>query len=236
MVGRYGPDQREGGPRLPVPVLSVPPGQPAPGPQGTAYTQTQYVSYVGIAGGTTEAFAGSGFTETRQTDGANTTGCCTGGDVTAGGPLVPNTAFPLVQITDGTSNTLLVSEQDDYLFQMDGTPVDWSTGWHGWLIATSQTAIPGNPAFSPLDSRMMGLTSIRYQINQKRGWPIGGDCGGLGVCPNFGNNVPLNSAHTGGVNAVFCDGSVRFLSDSTSLLTLAEMATRDDGQVIANIP
>jgi prepilin-type N-terminal cleavage/methylation domain-containing protein/prepilin-type processing-associated H-X9-DG protein len=199
------------------------------------YTNIQYVSYVGIAGGTREAFAGSGFNETRQTNGANNTGCCTGGDVTGGGPLVPNMAVKLVQIPDGTSNTMIVSEQDDYLIQQDGTRVDWSTGWHGWLIGTSQTTVPGDPNYNPNDSRMFGLTSIRYQINQKRGWANGGDCGGTGVCPNFGNNVPLNSAHTGGVNALFCDGSVHFLTDSITLTTLAELATRDDGLVV-NLP
>ncbi|MFO0866309.1 MAG: H-X9-DG-CTERM domain-containing protein [Gemmataceae bacterium] len=36
---------------------------------------------------------------------------------------------------------------------------------------------------------------------------------------------------TGGVNILLGDGSVRFLSDSTSLDTLAR-ATRDDGTVL----
>jgi prepilin-type processing-associated H-X9-DG protein len=79
---------------------------------------------------------------------------------------------------------------------------------------------------------MFGLTSIRYQMNQKTGWTNGGDCGGQGVCPNFGCDIPLNSTHLGGVNILLCDGSVRFLSDSTPLLTLAELATRDDAMSI----
>jgi prepilin-type N-terminal cleavage/methylation domain-containing protein/prepilin-type processing-associated H-X9-DG protein len=201
-------------------------------PAGITYSGVQRVTYVGIAGATASAFAGSGYVEVRETKGAATTGCCTGGDVTAGGVLNPNLAVALENVTDGTSNTIAVSEQADYLTQQDGTQVDWGTGWHGWLIGTSQTAIPGQPAYSPLDSRMFGLTSIRYQVDQKNGWLNGGDCGGAGVCPNFGCNVPLNSAHIGGVNALFCDGSVRFLIDSLPLLTLAELATRDDGQVL----
>ena len=47
-----------------------------------------------------------------------------------------------------------------------------------------------------------------------------------------GANVPLNSTHTGGVNVAYADGSVRFLSDSTPLSVLAQLATRDDGTVI----
>ena len=42
----------------------------------------------------------------------------------------------------------------------------------------------------------------------------------------------LCTPHSGGVNALLGDGSVRFLRDSTDLLTLARLATRDDGGVV----
>jgi len=199
-------------------------------PAGTTYSRVQRVTYVGISGATPDAFAGSGYVESRHTAGAGTTGCCTGGSVTAGGPLVPNHAPRLTDITDGTSNTMAVSEQSDFLTVVSGAKVDWQTGWHGWLIGTSQAGVPG-PGWPNGDSRIFGLTTVRYQINQKSGWPTAGDCGGRGVCPNFGANTPLTSTHTGGVNAAFCDGSVRFLRDSTPLLTLATLSTRDDGLV-----
>jgi prepilin-type processing-associated H-X9-DG protein len=62
-------------------------------------------------------------------------------------------------------------------------------------------------------------------------------CGGSQRAPGAGwnsegANVPLVSNHSGGVNALFGDGSVHFLSDATDLLTLAQLATRDDGMVI----
>jgi hypothetical protein len=37
------------------------------------------------------------------------------------------------------------------------------------------------------------------------------------------------------VNALFADGAVHFLSDNTDILTLARLATRDDGAVV-NLP
>jgi prepilin-type processing-associated H-X9-DG protein len=50
----------------------------------------------------------------------------------------------------------------------------------------------------------------------------------------MGTNIPLNSAHSGGVNALYGDGSVKFLRDSLPLNTLAQLAIRDDGIPLAN--
>lgn len=216
-------------PSSPLPRNAV-----AMSPAGTTYSDVQRVTYVGISGATTQAFTGSGYIETRQTNAANTTGCCTGGDISGGGMLVANVTLRFSDVTDGTSNTLAVSEQSDFLIQKDGTKVDWQTGWHGWLIGTSQLGAPGTSGMNAADNRTFGLVTIRYQNNQKRGWANGGDCS-QGVCPNFGSNVPLNSAHPGGVNAVFGDGSVRYLINNTPLLTLAQLATRDEG-VATNAP
>jgi prepilin-type processing-associated H-X9-DG protein len=95
-----------------------------------------------------------------------------------------------------------------------------------------------NPASAWMDARGQTYTTIRYRINQKNGWTCGG-APGIGVCGggsgfwnSEGANVPLVSAHTNGVNALFGDGSVRFLVNATDLLTLARLATRDDGGVV----
>jgi prepilin-type processing-associated H-X9-DG protein len=50
-----------------------------------------------------------------------------------------------------------------------------------------------------------------------------------------GANILLVSAHSGGVNALFADGSVHSLGDITNLLTLARLATRDDNGVITGV-
>ena len=86
-----------------------------------------------------------------------------------------------------------------------------------------------------MDSRGQTFTTVRYRINQKTGWTPASYVGVVNVPSRWqseGANVPLVSAHSGGVNALLGDGSVRFLRDSTDLLTLARLATRDDGGVV----
>jgi prepilin-type N-terminal cleavage/methylation domain-containing protein/prepilin-type processing-associated H-X9-DG protein len=43
-----------------------------------------------------------------------------------------------------------------------------------------------------------------------------------------------NSGHTGGVNLLLCDGSVRFAPDSISLATWRAVGTRDGGEVVGS--
>ena len=47
------------------------------------------------------------------------------------------------------------------------------------------------------------------------------------------NETPFTSNHPVGVNAVFCDGSVRFLQRQLPLATLQAMATKGLGEVIS---
>jgi prepilin-type processing-associated H-X9-DG protein len=43
----------------------------------------------------------------------------------------------------------------------------------------------------------------------------------------------LSSAHPGGANVLICDGSVKFLKDSTSLTTVWALGSRDQGEVLS---
>ena len=62
----------------------------------------------------------------------------------------------------------------------------------------------------------------------------GGDC-----CPggahDWGNGIiPPRSRHTGGVNTLFGDGSLRFIQNSVTLITFQCLGNRADGQVLGD--
>lgn len=98
----------------------------------------------------------------------------------------------------------------------------------GWFNRPQLPSGGGNPG----DCRPFNTTTIRYAINLKRnGWVNAAM--GVGVHHNFGANIPLNSAHTGGVNILFGDGAVRFVTDTIPLATLQALATRDGGEPIS---
>jgi prepilin-type processing-associated H-X9-DG protein len=191
-------------------------------------------TYAGIAGATDDLVAAE---SARQNTGANVDSCvpCAGGKSAAGGVLFPNSQVRLNEISDGASNTMIVSESASELVTTDGQKRPWYSGRGGMYIGANSLSPP--PSYrSGGDNRHQNLLSIRYRINRKTGWTPGpngqGDCGTVGVCANQGNNYPLTSDHPGGVNALFADGAVRFLRDDLSPSTLGLLAVRDDGSVI----
>ncbi len=210
---------------------SSPTGDTVPSPfAGSNIQANHYVAVTGAINGLIP-----GYTETRIFNNNGSVGCCSGGIASAGGAIVPgiDAKLALNHLTDGTTNVILVSEQNDFLTTANGNKVKWGVGLlHGWMIGWHTTATPNNGT-NIGDARTFQMTTIRYAINRKTGWTNApGNCGTQGVCDNMGTNIPLNSAHSGGVNALMGDGSVRFLRDSLDIATLARLATRDDGQPI----
>ncbi len=133
-----------------------------------------------------------------------------GGAITAG-------QVRITDITDGTSNTLLFSEdagrQQVYAFS---TPVQPnSPGAAGWTL---------NAAWADYN------IYIDAQAWNSTGLVNTGGCNAIGAS----NNNSFYSFHTGGVNAVRCDGSVSFMQNSTAPSVLGALISKQGGEVFNN--
>ncbi len=191
---------------------------------------TEHPQYFGIMGATD----GDGFTNPAGRK-ALCCGCCGNqaatGLVTSGGMLVPLSNKNLKDVTDGATNQLLVGESSMFVLDVpNGTRNVDVQGVHGMLMGSPNlTSIDASPGGT--FERQFNLTTVRYApnapaVNNNASWP--------GIDDNFGVNKPLNSAHTGGVHGLLCDGSVRFVSNNVDMLTLRRLCTRDDGQVLGD--
>jgi len=130
------------------------------------------------------------------------------------------------QVTDGTSNSILMYEDVGRNEMMDGSggppnnyldPID-NKGRRHWRWAEPDNASGASK-------------TINNNNNPKDGPP---------TCPwtahDCGPNNEMFSFHPGGANALFGDGSVRFLSELTSLRMVYALSTREGGEVLEATP
>jgi prepilin-type N-terminal cleavage/methylation domain-containing protein len=174
-------------------------------------------SYVPICGAANGLITSPAYTDSSR---VNTSG--SGGSTNAyNGMLFPNSQLKFKDCTDGTSKAMIIGEQSDFLTDTSGVKQPWqSSGSFGWTLGTPHN-LPDQDSYN--------RTTIRHPINQKSGW----DGTTLGVGVGTAGNIPLNSAHPGGVQSLLLDGAVRFLTDETTMQTLAQLAIRDDGGTVA---
>ncbi|MDR3635062.1 MAG: DUF1559 domain-containing protein [Isosphaeraceae bacterium] len=137
------------------------------------------------------------------------------------------------EITDGTSNTIAFGEDagrderfispytEGYQVQPNGTTPygnAQSMRYWRWAAPDSGWGVSGQPnnKFRPM--------------NETSPWTaFPGTTGGN----NAGANDELFSYHSGGVNCLFGDGSVRFIKDSIALTTLRAAISLNGGEVIS---
>ena len=207
--------------------------------------------YMGIAG-TVRGFGGVNELRTWPQNGLAPTATTStvAGIVSAGGVLYSQSRVKLLQISDGTSNQMMVAECGQWITFADGRKFDLRPGGDlGFTAGTYTTSAPPNGTNNQsVDYQTYNCSTIRYRINQVKGFNSAnvtptGTAGGWGdpregvmltVGSGNGSNFPISSPHTGGANVLFGDGTVRFLRDDISLENLGRLATRDDGLVLDN--
>ena len=135
-------------------------------------------------------------------------------------------------ITDGTSNTLALVEYLTGKEQID-IRASFITNRGGsqflYMTLTPNSPAPDNlldwPCFCPADGGGPNGTSS-YNVPSKNLPCVGDNGDGFG-----GNNYAgARSRHTGGVNVVLCDGSVRFISNDITFATWQSLGWIADGQ------
>jgi prepilin-type processing-associated H-X9-DG protein len=124
----------------------------------------------------------------------------------------------LADITDGSSNTLAGTDQ---ITVNNGWSDKRGSYWVSSYMADvlMSTALPPN---TPTGDYLQNCTPV-----PKGPCDDGTNTGGDWV--KF-----ARSYHPGGVNAVLCDGSVRFVSDNVNPTTWRNVGGRNDGQVIGD--
>ena len=143
-------------------------------------------------------------------------------------------------IRDGTSNTFAVGEAaSDYDLESGKpggtkTPVTgrYSKSQHVWMM---QAAMPSiffplgiryaggwGSTVEPMNKEFASDSFIQYgaEFDTRASWEGG---------PHWVSN--FRSRHPGGVNFVFCDGSVQFLNDSIDMNTYRALSTIQGGEV-----
>ncbi|MHC2068804.1 DUF1559 family PulG-like putative transporter [Bremerella sp. T1] len=145
------------------------------------------------------------------------------------GPFSVNKKVRLAELTDGTSNTMIVGEQSERVKYT-------GSGVGSWPFAEGKTMSPGGyhggwegPGnLSETGSQygiMSGIVPIQYGPNAT--CPDPWDCG---YC--YINSTILASAHPGGINILLADGSVRFIPETIDLNNFKLLALKSDGEVV----
>jgi prepilin-type N-terminal cleavage/methylation domain-containing protein/prepilin-type processing-associated H-X9-DG protein len=162
----------------------------------------------------------------------------------AGGPTGPlngvisspvmsgNYGAKIQAILDGTSNTLMVAELRSGISPLDprGT---WALGFPSASIVNA-----GRASYNPTPNNLLGDSgSDGDEIeNCYKFWFVGiGSLQGMGCINSKGSIMTSGmsrSLHSGGVNAVFCDGHVQFLSQGMSEYTWGLLSSKADGLVL----
>ncbi len=145
------------------------------------------------------------------------------------GMFFKNSMISIRDVTDGTSNTMAIGE---YSGLANGQPKssigtagpEVSYGWFNnpaWFGNYDNG--PGNEATYAYSIQIGAYKTVTYAPN------IAYFQGTGAASASRTYNQSLKSAHEGGVHILMADGAVRFISENIALLTLYNLADREDG-------
>lgn len=156
------------------------------------------------------------------------------GVMASSGILVPNRSVSFSDVSDGSTNTMMLGEQSSYARDAAGNEIDLrSSNSHGAWVGSTGSGTPGDGAWFCTNFQSWNITTIRYPVNFLDATAAQAG-GATGVGPEDGANRPVQSTHPSGANIALTDGSVRFISESVDYTLLTNLANRSDGNEISD--
>lgn len=159
------------------------------------------------------------------------------------GVLVENAAIKMRDISDGSSNTLVMAEQSSAEYSKvvisGGTPTVelvrdetirssyFGSVWGGTTLRN--VPIAGGPTTSC--HFVYNISTVRFGVNLNGAAPGDSDA----TVVSGGAHTPIMSAHPGGANVLFADGGVRFLMESLDFGVLMAISDRADGTILKGV-
>ncbi|WP_339749939.1 DUF1559 domain-containing protein [uncultured Rubinisphaera sp.] len=130
-------------------------------------------------------------------------------------------------IIDGSSNTMIVAEQSDFGDLQTDIRSGWN--WGGWMGCANCWDRANLGHFDGAHTANITTLHLNWPPGSK---PQRDSHAFLGAGGEGPGNLPIQSAHSGGFQAVLADGSVKFLSNNLDIGTAFNLADRRDKNVV----
>jgi prepilin-type N-terminal cleavage/methylation domain-containing protein/prepilin-type processing-associated H-X9-DG protein len=164
------------------------------------------------------------------------------------GPFYNRSCVRLASMTDGLSNTVMMSEKQRGVGRYDAQRDMFAIGQTMSMDDTFQQCSAVNPAngmASVISSRMgaaWAVGDMSCTTYNHVGGPNSLTCASMGsmmmmgpqAMVNMAVQIPPSSQHPGGVNALMGDGSVRFIKSTIGLSVWRALGTRNGGEITSS--
>jgi prepilin-type N-terminal cleavage/methylation domain-containing protein len=162
------------------------------------------------------------------------------GGIATNGVMYPASKVRVVDITDGTSKTLLIGECSwDYSTLLGYVPPGWYAGAEVWgnypgFVDTSAD-LKNTMTLTGQGFWMLNAVQVYYGIMGASVQPLatGSQVGLNAPMISKHNDLSFGSKHPNGCSFCTADGSAHFLSNLTDLTVLKDLANRHDGQDVS---